>query len=90
MKISPLDLEWAVAGAKPKVIEKFFIQRTLLDERADGPIWIDARIDVNMDGCTTHDQALMTIERLQKGKHFSDKVELRIVRRIVTIETEVV
>lgn len=90
MRISPLDLEWAVAGAKPKVVERFFIQRTLLDEHADGPVWVDARIDVNMDGCTTRDQALTTIERLRKGEHFSDRIELRVIRRTFTIETEVV
>lgn len=90
MKISALDLQWAVAGAKPKVIERFFVQRTLLDERAEGPVWVDARIDVNMDGCTSLDQALTTIERLQEGKYFPDRVELRVIRRTVTVVTEVV
>ena len=90
MKISHLDLERAVAGAKPETIERFFIQRTLPNKHAVAPAWVDARIDMNIDGCTIHDQALMVCERLQEAKYFPDGVELRVIRRTITIETEVV
>lgn len=93
MRISPLDLERAAVGTEPRVIERFFIQRTHegdVDERRKSSKWADARIDVNMDGCVTHDQALTTVERLYSGQHFPSWVKLRVIRRTCTIKTEVV
>ena len=97
MRISPLDLERATVGAEPRVIERFFIQRTHegdLDQRRNPfrrprSIWADARIDVNTDGCVSHDQALTTIERLYSGEFYPSSVKLRVIRRTLTIETEV-
>lgn len=90
MRISPLRLEWSGPEAKPLVIEKYFIQHTLLGEHAGGPIWADARIDANEEGLPTLGHADEIVRRLQETKHFSDRTELRVLKRIVTIVAEVV
>ncbi len=90
MRISPLRLGWSSPEARPLVIEKYFIQRTLLEEHADGPVWVDARIDANEEGLPTPGHADELVRRLQETEHFSDKITLRVIRRTVTIEAEVV
>ena len=90
MRLSPLRLQWSSPEAKPLVVEKYFIQRTLLDEHADGPVWADARIDANEEGLPTLGHANEFVRRLQETKHFSDRTTLRVIKRIVTIVAEVV
>lgn len=89
MRISPLRLEWSSPGAKPLVVEKYFIQHALLEEHADDPVWTDARIDANEEGLPTLGHADELVRRLKETKHFSDRTELRVIKRIVTIVAEV-
>ena len=91
MRISPLDMEWAQPGL-PMTAEKFFVQKTSVMKTAKGSriIWGDAYVDGNVQGFDNHDQATGCMRRLIEGHHYGGGVQLRVVRRTCTIETEVV
>lgn len=90
MRISPLRLEWSSPEEKPLVVEKYFIQRTLLGEHADEPAWTDAMLDVNEEGLPTLEHAVDHVRWLEETKHFSDGTKLRVIKRVITIVAEVV
>ena len=81
LRIGALDLEWANPG-EPMVCEKYYIQR----EQPNG-IWVDARIDVNMNGAPNLGVTQGILARTRDG--YCDETRWRIVRRTCTVETEV-
>ncbi len=88
MKIGAMKLEHAVPGNNVTV-EKYYIQRAVRGPVvADGDYWVDAVLDVNIDGIPTLEQAREALKRTRG--HYRKYTKLRIVKRICVVETEVV
>ena len=95
MRISPLSLEWAQPESKQPVVmtTRFFIQRKYFAKaalrRESYHYWGDARLDVNIDGSASEDGAREHLARLIESEHYPKDTELRVIKRIVSIETTV-
>jgi hypothetical protein len=91
MKISALETEHAQPGGDPLVSEKFFVQLTSVMKTSEGPrvYWRDADVDGNWDGFDSIERVQGVRESLIRSHHYGGGVQLRVIKRTCTVETEI-
>ena len=91
MKISALETEHARPG-EILVAERFFVQLTSVMKTSEGPrvYWRDADVDGNWDGFESVERGQGVRESLLRSHHYGGGVQLRVIKRTCTVETEVV
>ena len=85
MKIGVLDLEHAIPGEKPLIVERYYVQRTRCDSFGM-EYWADALTDGNIKGMKTLEQAREALIRTRV--HYFDRVRWRVIKRIATVTAE--
>ena len=90
MRISRMEMDWAVIGGDPLVVKRYFIQRALPANKESKIIWRDALLDLNMEGHKIQDACIQHMKDLLSSEYYSPDVKLRVVERSATIETRVV
>ncbi len=91
MRINPLEIERAQPGSEPLVTEKFFVQKKSM-LKTSGRLrvyWHDADVDGNWAGFDSIERVRKVQERLIKGCTYGRGVQLRVIKRTCTVETEV-
>ena len=91
MRINPLEIEQAQPGSEPLVTEKFFVQKKSMLKSPERVrvYWHDADVDGNWAGFDSIERVRKVQERLIKNHHYGRRVQLRVIKRTCTVETEV-
>jgi hypothetical protein len=85
VKLSYLDLEHAVPGEKPVIVEKYYVQKTGRDPFG-WELWYDALCDGNIKGMNSVEQAREALNRTRVS--YTDGAKWRIIKRIAAVTAE--